>query len=290
MTTVDQLLSRIRRDYLAQGRTEMRARLDAPLDDTQTQITFVGDLSAIQPGALLSIGLEDIYVWSTDTTAKIAEVDRGVDGSTATAHLVTERVRIQPRWSDAQLLRAMNTELDNLYALGLYGIDTFEFDWTSATTGYELPATCTQVVKVWAQDYQGFDWIPLDGWAEEHHQNVVDFPSGVALFTRQPAIEGRKVRVMYRRAFAPLTALAADVTAVSLLPASAIDVLAMGTAITVLVGREVSQRLYETQGSTRRAEETPPGSASQSFTSIIRQYQVRLQAEKRSLARIHGLI
>lgn len=291
MSTVQVLLDRIRRDYLTQGRVEPRNKLASSIDASQTNLAFAYDLDALVPGAVISIGLEDMHVWSTDPTARTAEVDRGIDSSTAAAHTTAERVRVAPRWSDAQLLRSVNAELANLFSQGLYGITATEVTFTSNTQGYALPAGVVSVHRVMAQDYTGDNWFPISGWSVEHVQNTTDFASGIALFLRGDAgLEGRKLRVVYKRAFVDLAALDDDVVTDGLLPATAVDVLAMGTAISVLVGREVANRLYETQGSTRRGEETPPGAAAQSFTPIIRQYQARLQAEKRTLARRHGAL
>lgn len=291
MSTAQALLDRIRRDYLTQGRVEPRNKLSASIDASVTSLTFAYDLDALQPGSTISIGLEDMHVWSTDPTSRAVEVDRGIDSSTAAAHTTAERVRVAPRWSDAQILRSVNAELANLFAQGLYGMAATEVTFTSNTQGYALPAAVVSVHRVMVQDYTGDNWFPLTGWSVEHVQNTTDFASGVALFVRgESGLEGRKLRVVYKRAFADLAALDDDVVADGLLPATAVDVLAMGTAISVLVGREVANRLYEAQGSTRRGEETPPGAAAQSFTPIIRQYQARLQAEKRTLARRYGAL
>lgn len=291
MSTVAELLDRIRRDYLTQGRVEPRNKLSSSIDASATSLTFAYDLDALQPGTTISMGLEDMHVWSTDPTSRTVEVDRGVDSSTAAAHTTTERVRVAPRWSDAQLLRSVNAELANLFSQGLYGVATSEVTFTTNTQGYALPAAVVSVHRVMVQDYTGDNWFPLGGWTVDHMQNTTDFASGIALFLRgEGGLEGRKLRVIYKRAFAELTALDDDVVSDGLLPATAVDVLAMGTAISVLVGREVSNRLYEAQGSTRRGEETPPGAAAQSFTPVIRQYQARLQAEKKALARRYGAL
>lgn len=289
MTTVLELVDRIRADYLTQGRVEPRNRLAAGVNSSATSLSFTYDLGPLQAGAIVSVGLEDCYVWSTDATSKTAEVDRGYQSTVATAHSTGDRVRVAPRWTDAQIVRALNAELANLFAQGLYGIDATEVTYVSSTDGYNLPAAAVSVHKVMVQDYTGDNWYPLDAWRVEHSQNTTDFASGVALFVRgYSALDGQKLRVIYKRTFGTLAAYTDDATTTAFLPASATDVLAMGTAINLLVGREVAQRLYETQGSTRRSEDNPPGAAAQSFTPIIRQYQARLQAEKRSLARRWG--
>lgn len=288
MSTVANLIDRIRRDYLSQGRVEPRNRLAIAITTGDVLITFAYPLDNMQPGCIISIDLEDIYVWSTSEPDKNASVDRGTDGTVPAAHSTTDRVRVSPRWTDSQILRAINDELANLYAQGLYKVGTTELDYTSANVGYALPATVGDVRRVQAQDYTGRNWIPVDGWRVAHNQNTTDFASGTAIFLNNGAIEGRKALVTWRGEFDPLTALTDDTVTDAGLSASATDVLAMGAAISLLVGREVGSRLAESQGSTRRAEETPPGAISQSFTPIIRQYQARLRAERTAQARRDG--
>lgn len=288
MTTTQDLIDRVRRDYLTQGRVEPRNKLASSVDASTDTFVMAYALDNIASGSLLSIGLEDCYVWSTDDTSKTITVDRGVDGSTAATHTTTERVRVTARWTDSQILRAINSELANLYAQGLYQIASTEFTFTSANVGYELPAAALGVWRVWTRDYAFKNWVKVDGWEVDHSADPDVFASGVALYLRNGAYEGRTVRVQYRAAFTELTTLSQNVVTATGLPATAVDVLAMGTAVNVLVGREVAQRLLESQGSTRRAEEVPPGALAQSFTPIIRNYQARVRAERAALVRQYG--
>lgn len=284
MTTVSQLLDRVRRDYLTQGGVQARNKLDAAVDASATTLTFQYDLGRMQPNTYLSIGLEDLYVWSTDDAAKTAEVDRGVDGSTSASHTTSEVVRVAPRWTDHTILRAINSELDILYAYGLYQTGTTDVSYTGATVGYELPAAADRVYLVQAEDYSSNEWIELDGWVLERNQDSGVFPSGKALFLRNGAVDGRPVRVTWFGEFTHLTSLSQDITESGLDP-GAEDVLAMGTAIGLLVGREVGRNFHESQGNTRRAEEVPPGAEAQGLNPIVRHYERRRAQEMRRLTR-----
>lgn len=288
-TTVQNLLDRIRRDYLTQGRVEPRNKLSVAINDTETSLVFQYELGNISTTSYLSVGLEDMYVWSVDPTSKSIVVDRGIDGSTASSHTTDERVRVTPRWTDSQILRAVNAELDNMYAQGIYAVDTTEFTYTSAYTGYEMPADTMDVMKVQSKNYAFNDWVRVEGWEYRTAQSTDMFASGSAIYLRGGAFQGQPVQVTYRKQFTALSSLSQVVETVSGIPATAVDVLAMGTAITLLVGREVSMRLLEYQGSTRRAEEVPPGSLAQAITPIIRQYQARVRAERTALVRRYGL-
>jgi hypothetical protein len=285
-TTVQQLIDRIRRDYLGQGVVEPRNKLSAAIDNVQTALTFTYDLGAMQPNTRLSIGLEDIYVWSTDATPKAASVDRGVDGTVAVSHTTTEIVRVAARWTDAQILRAINSELDNLYGHGLFQMTTKSITWTSAYIGYDFAATPGAVYSVQAQDYAMREWVDVSGWTVRRDEDATVFPSGTGIFFRGSGmVEGRTIRIDYK---APFTLLGtSDVTqvveTVTGIPGSTIDVLAMGTGIGLTVGRELGRNFHEAQGNTRRAAEVPTGAEAQSITPIIRNYQARLAAERRRL-------
>lgn len=284
MTTVAELITDVRRDHLSQGHIERRNRLAAPVSESDTLLSFAYDLDAIQPHSLISIGLEDIYVFATNGAAKSADVDRGADGTTPAAHEAGAMVRVTPRWTDAQILRAVNSELEHLYGRGLFRVGTTEFVYDGTTVGWPIDDGAERVYRVQAEDYGGRDnWITLSGWTFEHNQDAATFPTGNALFLRCGAIPGRKVRVTWFGRFAPLTALDQDVTETSGL--GALELLRLGTAISLLVGREVGRNFHETQGNTRRAEEVPPGAESIGLNPLLRRWTQLLEAERLALIR-----
>lgn len=279
MTTVGNVVERIRRDWLSSGRIEPRNRLAADINDSVTALTFMQDLGQMQDNSRLSIGLEDIYVWTVDETAKTAEVDRGVDGSTATPHTTGDIVRVNPRFSDAQIVRAMNDELGHLYNRGLYRVAVDEVLWAGGTSGYELDAAADEVYQVQWQGWDIGEWNLLDGWEFERNQ---DFASTKSLTLLDDP--GRDLRVTYKAGFTSVETLDQDLEDVSGLPATAVDVLAMGVALALGSGRELSRNYHESQGNTRRAEEVPPGAEIGGLRPIMARYEDRLAAEKTRLA------
>ena len=91
--------------------------------------------------------------------------------------------------------------------------------------------------------------------------------------------EGRTVRVTTIEPFTALTALDDDITADAGLPSSCADLLAMGAALALGAGREVSRNDTRAQGDTRRANEVPPGAQLGSLNAIRVQYRERLRSE-----------
>jgi hypothetical protein len=63
------------------------------------------------------------------------------------------------------------------------------------------------------------------------------------------------------------------------------DILEMGVMSRMLSVREVKRNFIESQGDTRRSDEVPAGSISNSFTNISRLRRDRIIAEAARLAR-----
>lgn len=286
MTTVQALIDRVRRDQLLQGRIEGRNKLAADVSSSATTFTFVRDLDGIVPHARISIGLEDIYIWSTTPASKTADVDRGADSTTAVAHTTTEIVRVSPAWSDSQILRSINDALVSFLGDGLFGVGAYEFVYQAPAIGIPLPADVIEVLEVSVQDFVGADWVPLRGWDERHNQNTTDFPTGNAVFlVAGTPLSGRTVRVEYAKDFASLSTLTQDVETVTGISSSMIDVLAKGAAIEVTGGREIGKNLGSAQGSTRRSSETPAGSEARARVPVILDYERRVSRERDRLRR-----
>jgi hypothetical protein len=67
------------------------------------------------------------------------------------------------------------------------------------------------------------------------------------------------------------------------------DILEMGVMARMLSVREVKRNFIESQGDTRRSDEVPAGSMSNSFTNISRLRRDRIIAEAARLARQYPL-
>ena len=81
MTTVGALINQTRNDYLRTGQPEVRNKLNGAISDSAETLTFSRPLNALSTGSRISIGLEDMHVWSVDGAALTADVDRGEYGA-----------------------------------------------------------------------------------------------------------------------------------------------------------------------------------------------------------------
>ncbi len=233
-------------------------------------------------------------MWAVNAGSKTATVSRGDFGSTAHTHTTGATVAVNSRFTDAQILRAVNRELQSLSspANGLYRMRTVDLTYNAGVDGYDLTAV-TDLISVYGIRYAAvgpdieYPWIDRNLWEHARNLDTAVFPSGQAIFIRAAVDPGRKMRVWYRAPFTPLAAMTDDVTAVSGLHAEAHDILGLGAAIQLTAGREVRRNFDETQGDTRRAQEVPAGANLGANRGLMGQRLVRIREEAARLAAMY---
>lgn len=286
MTTVADLLAKCRNDYLMTGARDQRNLLNGALDASQGNLTFTYELGSIAVGARLACGLEDMYVWAVTPNSMTATVSRGEFGTTGAAHASGATVLVNPRWSDAQILRAMNDELSALSSPsnGLFAVGHKDISYNAAVEGYDLAASVLSVIDVhYSAIGPELDWptVPRSLWELQRMDATGEFASGNALIVRGYVDPGRTIRVKYKAPFTALATAADDVLSVSGLPVSAHDILALGAAVRLTAGTEIRRNQTEAQGDTRRSAEVPAGANLGANRGLMQQRQVRI-AEERS--------
>lgn len=281
MTTVAECVDRVRRDYLLTGLREQRNRLTNSIDADDETLTFDFELGGIQLGARLSVGLEEVGVWSVNGTSKTAVVERGDYGTDAAAHLNGEIVLVNSPFSPARVAASVEDEVAALSSAGLFRMRTIDLAYDSSVMGYNLDAT--DILSIYevrrATPGPEEDWPILSAWDLARDLPTDTFASGTALILREGADQGYDIRIRYKAPFGDVsTSLEAGGV-----PATAIDLIQMGAAIRMIAGREVKRNLTEAQGDTRRAEEVGTGSQLQSVRGLLAVWERRLEEEKRRL-------
>jgi hypothetical protein len=288
MTTVAELVAQVRYDWLLESRVRLN-KLAALIDADDSPLTFTYPLGQLAESSRLSIDLEDLHVWSVDGTAKAAVVERGAYGTTAAAHALGSVVLVNPERSNAQILRAVNAELAALASEGLYRLKTVELTGTADRT---YPVSATDVILPWRVYFDSIDdsnpWPEVLRWEWRTMQETDEFPSGNVLVVDQYVDIDRQVRLVYKAGFGALSALNQNVESVTGLPASAVDLLAVGAALRLMVGREADRNRLDRQGDSRRVEEVPAGAQRQAAAELRAYRARRLEAEVKALARLHG--
>jgi hypothetical protein len=287
MPTANDLIEETRR-HLFSGQTEEMNRLAVAVDADDTSMTFAYDLGGLRPGAVISIDLEEIYVW--ETSGKIATVvQRGVNGTTGASHSVLAVATVRPKFSAFRILSAINHDLMDLSAPdnGLYQIKTVTLDYSAAIQGYDLTAVASNLLGIAEVRYNtpGPDksWPTIHKWALRRNMPIADFPSGTALVLYDSGYPGQELLVSYKAPFTALASLSDDVTTAGGLPASAVDLPSLGAALRLVSGRDVKRAFSEHQGDTRRADEVRVGDGAQSMRGMMMIRQSRINAERSRL-------
>ena len=287
MTTAAELVEETKR-HLNSFQREPMNKLSAPLTSSATSVTFTYPVDQLQAGSLVEVGLELMYVWSIDPATRSAVVQRAHLGSVATAHDTSDLVRVNPRFPDFHIFKALNDDLAELSSPsnGLYAVRDVDITTSGSRIGYDLAGASglIDIIEVRYKQRGGFkDWPILPSWSLGRGVDATDFPSGYALTTHSPLESGRSLNVLYKAGFTPLLTLASDVTAVTGLPASMHDLPPLGAAMRLLAPREAKRNFTEAQGDSRRAQEVPAGAVAASLRPIALMRQNRINAEATKL-------
>lgn len=274
------------RAHLQSGSRPEYNQLAEALDAVETDVDLSWTLGGIQRGAVLSVDLELMYVYAVGGITAV--VKRGYLGSTPAIHATGAMVEVNPSFSDFQIFRALNSEIDSYSSPrhGLFRMRTVDLTFSAAKTGYDLTGV-TDLIDVYDvrySDYGSFySWPRVGRWVLARNQATGDFASGFALFIEEGTAPGRTIRVQYKAAFAPLTTLATDLTTTGL-PATAYDIPPLGAAARLVAPREVPRSRIDAQPEPRRAAEVPPGTSRQAAGGLLALRNQRLAEESARLA------
>jgi hypothetical protein len=286
MATVGTVIDRTLRQLMS-GTVEERNKVALVVTAADTSITFLYDLGGIRPGGVIQIDSELLYVWEINSGAKSITVERGWNGTTAAAHAIGAVATIDPKFPRAQILEAINAELDDLASPvnGLFQIKTLEFNYNGVWSMVNLPTTdkIIDLVSV-SLRYLATDYPKIRRCRLIRDLPNDDFNAGYALRFDEQVRSGRMI-VVYKTPFINVTTESQNLQNVAGIPSSCEDILMMGAQIRLVSPREVKRNFTESQGDTRRAEEVPSGSISNSINNIIRMRRDRITAEAAKLTR-----
>ncbi len=272
------------RSYLMSGYSEERNKLSVAYTTGATTLTFLYPLGGIRPGARLSIGLNTFYVWSVD--GQVATVSSAEDSSTDTNAAIGTIVRVNPRFTDDEIWKALTSDLSDLSSpsSGLFGIGTIDLTYNAIVNGYDLTSVASDMISIYEVKYltpgpqMDNPRIHTTGWRLNRNANTSQFASGISLQLFEPAYPGYNVRIVYRKYFSMPSSILSNVTSTGLLD-SALDLPPIGAAIRLMAGREIKRNFTEAQGDTRRAGEVGAGAIMQSSRNLQMLRQQRITAE-----------
>ena len=285
MTTAGQLIDRVAGDLLA-GTVEERNRVATGIDASTTTVTFEFALSGLREGTVFEIGSEQFYVWTVNSSAKSAVVQRGFNGTTAASHSAADIVTVNPRFPRHRVLSQLNAELADLSSPlnGLFQMSTLDVSYNGSDRMVNLTGV-TNIIDLYdvRLRYLNDDYPVIRSVRLLRDMPTSDFASGFAL-AFDAAVRAGSLRVSYK---APYGSFSAETDTVASIGGSSNidDLLALGAQIRLMAGREIKRNFTESQGDTRRAEEVPSGAVSNSMLQLQRLRRDRVMAEAARLNR-----
>ena len=289
MTTAGQLIDRVAGELLA-GTVEERNRVAAGIDASTTTVTFEFALSGLREGTVFEIGSEQFYVWTVNSSAKSAVVQRGFNGTTAASHSAADIVTVNPRFPRARVLQQLNADLADLSSPlnGLFQVKTVDIAYNgSDRMGNITGATDILNLIDVRYRYLSDDYPIIRDTRLLSDMPTSDFASGYVL-AFDTLVRAGTVRVLYR---APYGQFSSESDTISTVGGSDFldDVLALGAQIRLMAGREIKRNFTESQGDTRRADEVPSGAVANSMLQLQRLRRDRVIAEAARLNRQYPL-
>jgi hypothetical protein len=290
MSTAGALLNRVSRQLLS-GTIEERNKLASTVTSSDTSITMSYELNALRTGGVFQLDSELIFIWAADVGTKTLTVERGYADTTAAAHTAGAIAILNPRFPQQQMLEALNQDIDDLSSPlnGLYRVVSVNVDYNGADRQINLTGATSviDIIDVRLR-YLSSDYPVLRGVRLARGLPTSDFASGYAVTFDEQTMAGT-LTVRYKAPFVRASTGTSDIQTSCLIPQTMEDILEMGVMARMLSVREVKRNFIESQGDTRRSDEVPAGSMSNSFTNISRLRRDRIIAEAARLARQYPL-
>ncbi len=285
---------------LMSGHQEQLNRLASAYTAGSGSMAFDFDIAGIRPGTILSVGTSTFYVWEVSTTLKTATVQGAWDGTTDQDWPADTVVRVAPRFTDNQILRALNEEINDLSSPsnGLFQVGTSELVYDSALVGYDLSLAPNMIspIELRVENPGSFkEWTRIPSFKYRVVKGAPTgeegFESGMALFLYDmwAGATGDRLHLTYRKGFNQLSNSFSTKIGTGI-PSSAWDIPPIGAAISLMAGREIKRSFVESQGDPRRAAEVAPGSSTDSVRSLRVLRQQRITAEAQRLDGFYPII
>jgi hypothetical protein len=286
VSTASTVIDRTLRQVLS-GTNEERNKLNTALNATSTSVVCAYDIGGLRAGKTFQIDAEMFYIWEATSGTKTLTVERAWNGTTAAAHTANSIITVDPRFPRAQVLEAVNAELDDLSSPmnGLFQVKTFDVDYNGTDTLLNLPQMQSAIdlmsvsLRYTSDDYPVIRKVKL-----VRDLPTDDFTSGFALKFEGPVRSGR-LRVVYKAAFGNITAETQNLQNYTGIPTTCEDILSVGAQIRLISPREIKRNFTESQGDTRRSDEVPAGAVNGSLANLQRLRRDRITAEAARLQR-----
>tara|TARA_R110000824_G_C15195782_1_gene675246 strand:+ start:156 stop:1082 length:927 start_codon:yes stop_codon:yes gene_type:complete len=299
MTTAQVWIDQTRNMLLSGYVEELLTLTTPPTSLTDPQMTITGaSTSGIVQGSIIEIDSELLYVTTTPTNTLVNTI-RGYAGTTPAVHLNNAIVRMSPKFPTHRIIESINDDLRDLSApdSGLFQMLSTSFTYKGAVDGYNMLApdgttllTNEEVQSIYMVTFADVGIAATEpdvaSWRLKRNRNTDTFSSGLALILYGIAVPGRLITVNYKSPFIPITS-ALTLQADTGLQKTAYDLVPLGAAMALMTTTPIRREFLDAQGSSRRAEEVPPGAIAASFRDLMGRRRARLAAESSRLAAMY---
>lgn len=243
-------------------------------------LTMFLDVSPIQPGMVLSSGLNVWYVMGTNPADKTVMVWASYQNSHNDALSSGAPVMIRPRVTDFVLFSYLNDVIRSMSAPshGLYREGQWEAAADSIWWTYDIPTEAQDMVALTRASVR----YPTstDSWYELPSSYVEWQPENNVIRLKTTVPNSTTIRFDYKAPFAPAASLTDDIETVCGLSASMSDIPALGAAARLLRTTESRRSQIHSQSDSRRAEEVGSGANSDAARQMQRDFEDRIAQER----------
>lgn len=304
MTTAGATVADLIQDCRAHLEGDYRPTLDVlatALTDTTGTSVVLTDRTELIAGSLLTIDTEDMYVRSWSKTSKLATVIRGHRGSTAATHALGASVEVEPRFSAAQIMRALRDEIRS-WPPSLYKV--VEATATVGAYGHTvaMPSTLLGSYGLIDVSYRS-DLVTWDSSTSTSQTNALyrllpyasiirsatdlGFSAAEAIDIGEQVQVSTDIRVVAAMPF-DLTTFVAGTNVVDAtgLQVQMLDIPPLGAAARLVESREIPRTQRSSQGEPRQSQEVPPLHTQRAGIELRRLADQRIGREAARLSRM----
>lgn len=265
-SNVGTTVKRIRR-HLGQGHRQEQTVLTNNISTSDLVFSLNTLPPGIRPGVTIGIGLELMLVTAVDVTATDVTVARGFLDSDAAAHIAGDLVDISPRFSNLDIVDAMQSEVAG-WGQTIYRVEDDTFAVNTSASTLELPvawAAALGVISVRQSEIRSTAdtvWPELDATLYRGTAGGFDGAptSGLMLRFHEPIRSGAvHVTVALQFDSSVLETLTNDLLTDAHMDRGMIDLLELGAQRRLVSNTGDARGARSAQDEARRAEETPYG-------------------------------
>lgn len=278
MSTVGAIVDRLYRTYLEPPDYQpVVSFLNATIDASVTslvinQFAVPEDEQLMRVGVLLEIDSELMRVRAYVPSSKTATIDRGVEGTTASAHTVDAKIIMDPSYPRSSVFEAVADNITTLYP-SLYTVASDNVVPVQRNVAGLNDDLAVEVLEIWPDDWSS----DID-----YHGRIVDFHPTVGGRAVLTNVSSGNIWVRYRRRMGVASAEADTLVSLGV-DERWTNIVLIGTAADLLVGRDISAAHVEWVGQVLQAENIAVGTRQRIGFALAQYRDLLLDRAKREM-------